>query len=125
MLGRYGHDPLNQMLNVAALVLFVLSLFFRSASSWLYATALALLILTIFRMLSRNEQKRSEENRAYQQILARAKGQLGNWKTRLTQRKTHRFFKCPACKQQVRVPKGLGRINVNCPKCGNKFEKNT
>ena len=35
----------------------------------------------------------------------------------------HRYFSCPKCGQQVRVPKGAGKIRVTCPKCGEKFER--
>ena len=27
-------------------------------------------------------------------------------------------FSCPDCRQMVRVPRGKGRINIRCPKCG-------
>ena len=37
--------------------------------------------------------------------------------------KTHRFFKCPQCKQKVRVPKGRGKICITCPKCKTEFVK--
>ena len=37
--------------------------------------------------------------------------------------KLFRFFKCPVCKQKLRVPKGKGKVEITCPKCGNKFIK--
>ena len=39
--------------------------------------------------------------------------------------KTHKYYKCPTCKQVVRVPKGRGKIEINCPKCHTKFIKRT
>ena len=27
------------------------------------------------------------------------------------------------CKQKLRVPKGKGKVEITCPKCGNKFIK--
>ena len=33
------------------------------------------------------------------------------------QRKQYKFFKCPMCKQEVRVPRGHGKICITCPKC--------
>lgn len=34
---------------------------------------------------------------------------------------------CPnkSCGQKIRVPKGKGKIEITCPKCGQKFVKRT
>ena len=32
---------------------------------------------------------------------------------------------CPKCKQQVRVPRGKGKIAITCPQCREKFIKKT
>ena len=37
----------------------------------------------------------------------------------------HRYFNCPRCRQVVRVPKGKGKISITCPKCREKFIKQT
>ena len=34
-----------------------------------------------------------------------------------------RFYRCPKCGQQLRVPRGRGKISITCPKCGNQFIK--
>ena len=31
----------------------------------------------------------------------------------------------PNCKAKLRVPKGKGKININCPKCEFKYQMNT
>jgi transcription elongation factor Elf1 len=46
------------------------------------------------------------------------------WKTMLRD-KEHRYFKCPGCGQRLRVPRGKGRISINCRSCGAAFERNT
>ena len=44
-------------------------------------------------------------------------------RTRFAQRKVYRYFRCPRCRQQLRVPRGRGRISITCPKCGTSFIK--
>ena len=58
MVGRYGHDSLNQAMAVAALVRMILGMFGPRLFSWL---AMALLVAVYFRMFSRNIPARSQE----------------------------------------------------------------
>ena len=37
----------------------------------------------------------------------------------------NRYYKCPKCKQLVRVPRGKGKISITCPRCKEKFVKKT
>ena len=109
MYGRYGSDQLNLVLLVAALVLLVVSRF-----TWAPLSALSLLLLgwSIFRTYSKNIPARQRENA---------------WLLRLFKPLTdrqHRYFRCPKCRQTVRVPRGKGKIAIRCPKCGEKFTKN-
>ena len=124
MYGRYGSDQLNIVLLVAAIAVSLtnsfLSLIFRNSFVYirilnpiLYLLMLALLGFGIFRMLSRNIYARQKENRKFRQL----------W-TCLTDRK-NRYFRCPRCKQTVRVPRKRGKINITCPKCGERFIKKT
>ena len=53
----------------------------------------------------------------------RAVVKKNNMKKRWAQRSTYRFYKCPQCKQTVRVPKGRGKICITCPKCKTEFIK--
>ncbi|MBO7290333.1 MAG: hypothetical protein J6U62_02605, partial [Bacteroidaceae bacterium] len=62
---------------------------------------------------SRKVEARLAENAAFEGLLRRIKD------------RSHRYFRCPNCKQTVRVPKGQGKINIRCPKCGESFIKKT
>jgi uncharacterized paraquat-inducible protein A len=33
----------------------------------------------------------------------------------------YKIFRCPHCKQKVRVPRGRGKISIHCPKCNTEF----
>lgn len=115
MMGRYGTDKLNMMLLVAALAVCIVGMFFQMPPVNLLLTVIsyALMGLAIFRMLSRNTYKRYQENRKYLMLLQRLKD------------REHRYYDCPRCRQQIRVPRGKGKIAITCPKCKEKFVKKT
>lgn len=117
--GRYGTDALNRTITIVVLILYLLSLLF----GWtlLYALTPLLLVVSIYRMLSRNIQKRAAENMAYYRLRQRVKLFFTLRMDHVRQRKTHRFYACPTCKQKVRVPKGRGSVAIHCPKCGADF----
>lgn len=121
MQGRNGVDELSKALNVIILVLLVISLF----TSWgiLYAIALLLLIYMYFRVFSKNIPKRYAENQKYRNFRYDMTIKWNNKKKEWVQRKIYRFYRCPMCRQKVRVPKGRGRICITCPKCRTEFVK--
>lgn len=120
MQGRYGNDGLNRFLMTVAMVCLVLSLFGLNA---FYTFALILMVYTYFRMFSRNIYKRAAENQWYLQKTAKARNWWYAQKKLLAQSKTHHIYKCPGCKQKIRVPRGRGKIEIRCQKCGTKFIK--
>ncbi len=120
MQGRYGSDQLNRFLMIVALICFIISPF---GGRLFYVVGLGLLIYAYFRMLSRNIYKRREENSAYMRQQYKVKQRFATWKRDMSQRKTHHIYKCPSCKQKIRIPRGKGKIEVRCPKCGCIFIK--
>lgn len=120
MQGRYGSDQFSRFLIIVSMVSLVVSVF---ASNLFYLISLALLAYTYFRMFSRNHYKRSEENRRYLQKTAKLRAWSGQQKNVMQQRKTHHIYKCPSCRQKIRVPRGKGKIEIKCPKCQNLFVK--
>ena len=123
MYGRYGQDDLSRFLCIFALVLTIINVILRW--SVLSSLATAFLFLCFFRMFSRNSKKRVQENLAFLRTGKKFIQPFNRFKSRLRQRKTHRFYKCPSCKQQLRVPKGKGNISIRCPKCQMTFKKKT
>ncbi len=119
MYGRYGIDELGNFLFCVIIGLCISSLFVRShvVDVLLYTT----IIIAYFRMFSRNTYKRSYENEKYIRFRNKLKMKWGNRKVRAEQRKTYKFFKCPNCRQTIRIPKGHGKIEIRCPKCHEKF----
>ena len=121
MIGRYGTDGLNQFLSMASIVLLLLSLLTRfSLFTWL---GLALLILCYYRSLSRNISKRTEENYQYYTLKDRIDRRFHSLKDQWANRKIYHYYRCPKCRQKLRVPRGRGRIQISCPRCGTQFIK--
>lgn len=116
---RYGSDQLNNALLLLGLVLIVVE--WISRWRWVSIFVLALLILCYFRMFSRNIQARYAENQWFLRRWGPVSNRLRNMLARFRDRKTHRYFKCPQCKQRLRVPRGRGKINITCPHCHHQF----
>ena len=121
MAGRYGADELSKAQNVVALVLLVISIFTRMGI--FYWLAIALIIYETFRTFSKNISKRYQENQQYLNYRYKLTVKIDRYKKRFQQRKIYRFYKCPQCKQTVRVPRGRGKICITCPKCRTEFVK--
>ncbi len=121
MYGRNGVDQLSQFINIVTLVIFVISLFTKW--TWLYWIAIGLLVYMYFRIFSKNIPKRSQENQKFCNLRYDLAIKKNNMKKEWEQRKIYRFFRCPMCKQKVRVPKGRGKICITCPKCRQEFVK--
>lgn len=120
MAGRYGGDHLNLFLIALYLILYVVFVFTRLLVFELLGTAL--LFISLFRSLSRNLERRRAENNRFLQIVRPISRKWTALRARAQDRE-HRYFKCPNCGQQMRVPRGKGRITVHCRSCGAVFEE--
>ena len=118
MAGRYGNDPLNRFLSIVVLVLIVINFILSRLS-------LIGLVMVYVRMLSRNFPKRRKENHKFMEAKYKVTSHFRLMKERWTQRKDYKFFRCPACRTPLRVPRGKGKINIVCKKCGNSFQGKT
>lgn len=124
MYGRRGTDDFSRFLLIATLVLIVLSWLFGGLfQSIFWLLGLACLVYCYFRILSRDIYKRQKENAWYLQKKTAFTKWLRSLRDRWQQRKEYRFFRCPSCHTLLRVPKGKGKIQLTCRKCGNRFER--
>ena len=115
MIGRYGTDKLNTAILSAGLIACIISMFVKRPMADLALTMVSygFMFWALFRTFSRNAYKRYQENRKFLQLMDRIKD------------RQHRYFNCPRCRQVVRVPRGKGKISITCPKCREKFIKQT
>lgn len=121
MQGRYGADQLSRFLMGLGLAFMLISLFHRNR---IWTMLVLLLILCCyFRMFSKNIPARYAENQKYLHLTAVPRKKWATLKRDMAVRRTHHIYRCPGCKQKLRIPKGRGKISVRCPKCGMEFIK--
>jgi ssDNA-binding Zn-finger/Zn-ribbon topoisomerase 1 len=105
--GRYGTDRLNQTLLIGSVALLLLgTLGGKYLASWLSVfnvLAYVPLVWCMVRMFSRNMEARRRENAAFLRFFSRLRD------------KEYRYFRCPKCRQTVRVPRGKGKISISLP----------
>lgn len=124
MQGRNGSDELSFALLIAALVLTLLSSFAGALLSGIFSLlSMVAYVICLFRMFSRNVQKRYAENQLYlkkrQQLRTTGKQ---SW-TRLKNLPKYKYFKCPECHSLLRLPRKVGEVTVTCGKCRHSFKK--
>lgn len=120
MYGRYGNDQLNVFLIALYLILYLS--FALTGFAPLYWACLVLIFISLLRLLSRNLSRRREENARFMRLA----GPVIQWfrfQRTVRRDKEHRYFKCPNCGQQLRVPRGKGKITVTCRGCGASFQE--
>ncbi|MEE1114077.1 MAG: hypothetical protein UHN88_03265 [Eubacterium sp.] len=122
MQGRYGVDEFEKVLYWIAMAFLIASLIVKSPI--LQIAVLGLFAYTIYRIISKNIEARRAENRWYlgvrEKIVYFFQGGI-----KQASDKEHVYFRCPKCRQMVRVPRGHGRVEIRCPKCRHKFIRET
>ena len=93
MYGRYGNDQLNLFLIGVYLLLYLVYMFTRWEA--VYWVSFVLLLGALFRLLSRNIERRRTENAKFM----RAAGPVISWlrlRRNMHRDKEHVYFKCPS-----------------------------
>lgn len=121
MVGRNGMDNIAFHAMRACIVLLIANIFLRIALVGLLADAL--LIYAVFRMLSRNVSKRQAENARYVVFFEKISKEVRQFFLRLKGRKTHKYFRCPSCRNRLRMRRGSGTKTITCPVCRHQFEQ--
>lgn len=122
MSGRNGADRLASNCVWGGLILYVISLF--TGLGILVLLSFVLYIYGIFRMWSRNIEKRREENRRYVAWRSGIRTHFSQAVKRLKNRKEYKYFKCPHCKAWLRVRRGSEQTHFTCGRCKNQFDRN-
>jgi len=121
MRGRYGVDDLYRFTTGFIFVLIVVNMFVNSGL--LNILVWATLVWSLYRVLSKDINKRRMENRKFMERFGRpAKSKFFLLKKSFDERKTHKHIKCKKCGTNLRFPKKNVTMIVRCPKCGNRYK---
>ncbi len=120
MYGRNGVDALSWALVVLEVVLSLLSSFIhvRGVSQALYFVSTALMFVVLLRIFSRNLARRQAENAKFLTWWTPKANAIRGARARRAD-KAHKYVRC-SCGAYCRVPRGVGKIELTCPKCGRK-----
>ena len=131
MYGRNGVDQLNMVLLWGSVAVSLVSSLISGISDAfavvgmvIYYLSIAMWIVALFRMFSKNLYKRREENSKWLRFWWKVKNAGKGAKERHAD-KAHKYFTCKKCKAVCRVPVGKGKVVITCPRCGNKIEGKT
>lgn len=120
MYGRSGGDQLNTaLLGVYLALCFLRAFLIGRHPNVLIAVQILMLLaagIVLFRMFSRNLPKRQAENAKFLRWWGPFSGAMHRRMDR-----EHKYFTCGNCKTICRVPRGKGKIEITCPKCGQKI----
>lgn len=138
---KLNFDKLNTALLIAAAVFFIL----RSTITLVLAGVC--IALVIIRSVSHDYAARQRENDIFENFFARQKAKaqstnakrvrrirpvyqgqagessIGNQKEKSKSDGNYKVFRCPKCKQMLRLPKNVGKVRVTCSNCGHAFDK--
>ena len=119
MYGRYGVDALSMSIIIFG---FLLSIF-ASFNKYFSIISTIIFIYAYYRVFSKDINKRYMENQKFLKLVEPITSRFKKFKMRMDNRKDYKYFKCTNCKQEIKIPKGKGKIRVTCPKCGEKIIK--
>ena len=120
---KYGIDEYGIFLVWIAIVAVVVAYFMKSTV--LNGISSFIVIYAIYRTMSTNILKRSQENQIFVENVIDPVKNIFN-KDKIKQGKSRddsfEYISCPSCGQRLRIPKNKGKIKVRCPKCKEKFD---
>ncbi len=121
--GRNGFDNLAIVCNLIAFLLLVINIF--AQNTVIYFIWVALFAYSMFRIYSKNIPKRYAENQKFMSMTEVPRRYFKLLRLQWRDRAVSRYYICGKCHQIIKVPKGKGRIEIRCPKCGERFIRKT
>lgn len=119
MQGRHGPDNLGMFTLFTGLGCSIIGSI--TGVGILSLLGMGLYIWTLFRLFSKNNDKRIEENRKYISLTSGWKTKSSQFVKRLKNSREYRYFRCPNCKLLLRMKRGSGEKEVTCARCKHQF----
>ena len=123
MEGRTGVDHFS--IGLLFLSIFITLIGQLLGWKWLIILAWIPLVYCYYRMLSKNKMKRHQENILFLRYWYPIQTKMINKYRQFKTKRQYRYYKFKECGQELRVPKGKGKIEITCPKCHHSFIKKT
>ncbi len=119
MYGRNGMDELNIFMFFIYISLYLINIFLENIILNIFVVLIVAVVF--FRIYSKNLIKRRKENQYFKYKITPIKKRVKLIVKGVKDRQ-HKYLLCPYCGQNIRVPKGKGKIEITCPKCKRKFD---
>lgn len=123
--GRNGADALCRAMFALSAAVYLAALLVRGAVPRLTLSLLsaALGALVLWRVFSRDLVRRRAENARYLALTGGVRSAVSGFLQRARD-KDHKYVRC-VCGTWCRVPRNVGRVELMCPKCGEKIRLDT
>lgn len=127
--GRNGNDALSKTQLLVGVVCMLAALLLQGKagnypSFFLQIASLVLILMSLIRVMSKNVYRRQVQNGRFLAFFSGIKNTVKLRRSHFKQRGDYKFFKCPQCKTWLRVPRGKGKLHINC-KCGYTLYRKT
>lgn len=119
--GRYGIDSLSKFLMWTGIALSIIELIV--GVGLLSFLAMLLYLTVLFRMFSRNIEKRTDENQKFTAISLGFRTKYNQAKVRFKNRKEYKYIRCPHCHAWIRIKRGTGKVFLRCKACSHTFNE--
>ena len=116
-----GPDAISRILLIVAIILTGVGIFMQIIP--VIMLALLILLVILWRTLSTNIIKRRKEESGLLSHAGFLRPWLANPSAARAERKMYIHVKCPTCGQKARLPRGVGKVIVTCPSCGDQYIK--
>ena len=122
MSGRNGFDQLSMGILIGSLLLQIIGSI--AGLNVIMFLSIALYGWALFRVFSKRDPSRAAETQKFLNWWTPIATKIRQFFLRLKLRKQYKYFKCPGCGTWLRVPRGKGKIHINC-RCGYTLYRKT